>query len=103
MLTSSFRQDGKEQAAGITKEKVEELCKLIPGLKNEIDWSRGASKSSRNFVEYLFRNGSKLDVIAASQSSRGKRATGGLIEECILVDQTVLNEVLIPRFWGVTV
>ena len=28
---------GKEQAAGIAREKVEELCKLIPGLNNEID------------------------------------------------------------------
>lgn len=28
---------GKEQAAGIAREKAEELCKLIPGLKNEID------------------------------------------------------------------
>ena len=27
---------GKEQAAGIAKEKVEELCKLIPGIKNVI-------------------------------------------------------------------
>ena len=34
--------------------------------------------------------------MAARQSSRGKRATGGLIEECILVDQTMLNEVIIP-------
>ena len=87
---------GKEQAAGIAKEKAEELCKLIPGLKNEIDWSRGASKASKNMVEYLFKNGSKLDIMAAQQSSRGKRATGGLVEECILVDQTLLNEVIIP-------
>ena len=28
---------GKEQAAGIAREKAEELVKLIPGLKNEID------------------------------------------------------------------
>lgn len=47
-------------------------------------------------VEYLFKNGSKLDIMAAQQSSRGKRATGGLVEECILVDQTLLNEVIIP-------
>lgn len=47
-------------------------------------------------VEYLFKNGSKLDIMAAQQSSRGKRATGGLVEECILVDQTMLNEVIIP-------
>ena len=86
----------KEQAAGIAKEKVEELCKLIPGLKNEIDWSRGASKASKDFVEYKFKNGSKLDIMAARQSSRGKRATGGLMEECILIDQTLLNEVIIP-------
>ena len=87
---------GKEQAAGIAREKAEELCKLIPGLKNEIDWSRGASKASKNMVEYIFKNGSRLDIMAAQQSSRGKRATGGLMEECILIDQTLLNEVIIP-------
>ena len=69
------------EAAGIAKEKVEELCKLIPGLKNEIDWSRGSSKSSKDSVIYIFKNGSQLDIIAARQSSRGKRKTGGLIEE----------------------
>ena len=47
-------------------------------------------------VEYKFKNGSKLDIIAAQQSSRGKRATGGLMEECILIDQTLLKEVIIP-------
>lgn len=87
---------GKEQAAGIAREKAEEICKLIPGMKNEIDWSRGATKASKNTVEYIFKNGSKLDIIAAQQSSRGKRATGGLMEECILIDQTLLNEVIIP-------
>lgn len=87
---------GKEQAAGIAREKVEELCRLIPGLKNEIDWTRGKTKSSKNEVTYLFKNGSLLDIIAAQQSSRGKRATGGLMEECILIDQTTLNEVIIP-------
>lgn len=87
---------GKEQAAGIAREKVEELCKLIPGLHHEIDWSRGASKASKNMVEYKFKNGSKLDIVAAQQSSRGKRATGGLMEEVILIDKTLLNEVIIP-------
>ena len=87
---------GKEQAAGIAREKADELCKLIPGLKNEIDWSRGATKASKNMVEYIFKNGSKLDIMAAQQSSRGKRATGGLMEEVILIDQQQLNEVIIP-------
>jgi hypothetical protein len=86
----------RNEAAGIAREKVEELCRLIPGLKNEIDWSRGKSKASKNEVVYIFKNGSKLDIIAASQSSRGKRATGGLMEEVILIDETLLNEVIIP-------
>ena len=32
---------GKEQAAGIMKEKVQEICTLIPAFNKEIDWSRG--------------------------------------------------------------
>ena len=87
---------GKEQAAGIAKEKVDELCKLIPGLRNEIDWRPGKTVSSKDNVRYQFKNSSVLDIIAARQSSRGKRKHGGLIEECILVDGTLLNEVIIP-------
>lgn len=87
---------GKEQAAGIAKEKVDELCKLVPGLRNEIDWRPGKTVSSKDNVRYQFKNGSVLDIIAARQSSRGKRKHGGLIEECILVDGTLLNEVIIP-------
>ena len=87
---------GKEQATGIVREKAEELCKLVPGLANEVNFDRGKSKSSKEEFSFLFKNGSILDVMAARQSSRGKRATGGLIEECILVDGTLLNEVIIP-------
>ena len=87
---------GKEQAAGIAKEKSDELCKLIPGLQNELDLTRGKTKTSKDNIELIFKNGSKLDIMAARQSSRGRRATGGLMEECILIDQTLLNEVIIP-------
>lgn len=87
---------GKEQAASITIAKVEEICKLIPSLNNEIDWTRGASKKSKDNVKYIFKNGSSIDILAAKQSSRGQRRTGGLMEECILIDGDILNEVLIP-------
>lgn len=87
---------GKEQATGIVREKAEELCKLVPGLANEVNFERGKSKSSKEEFTFLFKNGSILDVMAARQSSRGRRATGGLIEEVILVDGTLLNEVIIP-------
>lgn len=87
---------GKEQAASITIAKIEEICKLIPALNNEIDWSRGASKKSKDDVKYIFKNGSAIDILAARQSSRGQRRTGGLMEECVLIDGEILNEVIIP-------
>ena len=87
---------GKEQAASIAKSKVEEICKLLPALKNEIDFGRGKSIASKDMVRYVFKNGSTLDIMAARQSSRGQRRTGGLMEECILIDGTLLNEVIIP-------
>ena len=87
---------GKEQAASITLAKVDEICRLIPALKNELDLTRGRTKQSKNDVEYLFKCGSRISILAAKPSSRGQRRTGGLIEEAILVDGDILNEVIIP-------
>lgn len=87
---------GKEQAASITIAKIEEICKLIPSLNNEINWDRGVSKKSKDNVNYVFKNGSSIDILAARQSSRGQRRTGGLMEECVLIDGDILNEVIIP-------
>ena len=87
---------GKEQAASITVAKIEEICKLIPALNNEINWDRGVSKKSKDDVKYVFKNGSSIDILAARQTSRGQRRTGGLMEECVLIDGDLLNEVIIP-------
>ena len=87
---------GKEQAAMITISKVDEICKLIPALSNEINWERGASKKSKDNVKYIFKNGSELDILAARESSRGQRRHGGVIEEVILVEESALNEIIIP-------
>lgn len=87
---------GKAQAASITIQKVTEICKLIPALNNEINWNRGVSKKSADDVQYIFKNGSQLDILAATERSRGQRRTGLLLEECVLIDGDVLNEILIP-------
>lgn len=87
---------GKEQAASITVAKIEEICKLIPALNKELNLERGQTKKSKDDVEYVFKNGSKIDVLAARQSSRGQRRTGGTMEECVLIDGDILNEVIIP-------
>ena len=87
---------GKEQAASITIAKIEEICRLIPPLANEINWERGVTKKTKDDAEYVFKNGSKINILAARPSSRGQRRTGGLMEECVLIDGDILNEVIIP-------
>lgn len=66
----------KEQAASITISKIEEICRLIPALSNEINWDRGKSTKTKDNVKYLFKNGSSIDILAARESSRGQRRTG---------------------------
>lgn len=87
---------GKEQAASIAKEKIAELCELIPALNREIDNRPGKSLYGKDYVKIEFKNGSRLDIVAARNSARGGRRHGGLMEEVILIDGTALNEVIIP-------
>lgn len=87
---------GKEQAAGILKDKVNEICTLIPAFDREIDRRRGKTLEGKDYCKYVFKSGSTLDNIAARESSRGKRRHGGLIEECVGVDDQILREVIIP-------
>ena len=87
---------GKEQAAGIIKEKVDELCSLVPGLDREIDRRPGATRQSKDYCIIKFKNGSYFDNLPATERSRGKRRHGGLLDECVSIDGTILNEVIIP-------
>ena len=80
----------------ITIAKIDEICKLIPPLANEIKWGRGESTKSKDDVHYKFKNGSQIDILAARQSSRGQRRNGGVMEECVLIDGDILNSVIIP-------
>lgn len=87
---------GKEQAAGIMKEKVQEICMLIPAIEKEINWDRGVTQEGKDYAKYVFKNGSYFDNIAARESSRGKRRHAGVIEECVGVDGDILSTVIIP-------
>lgn len=87
---------GKEQSAAILRAKVEEICRLIPGLNNEIDWTPGKTTASKDAVRYSFKNHSLIQNVAANERSRGLRFHAGLLEECVTIDQDILNEVLIP-------
>ena len=89
---------GKEQAAKIATEKLEEIWRFWPATKNAILTGPGlnTSKMQRDYVKIAFKNGSYLDIVAARETNRGGRRTSGLVEEAILVAGKLLNEVIIP-------
>lgn len=87
---------GKQQSADIVREKVTELCKLVPALDNELDHRPGKTREGKDSVTYMFKNGSIMRNIAANERSRGLRMQGGLLEECASMDGDIINQVLIP-------
>lgn len=87
---------GKEQAATILSDKVRDICNKIPAFNKEIDWRRGQTQESKDYCLYILKNGSTIENLAASERSRGRRMHAGLIEECVGVDQKILQEVIIP-------
>ena len=87
---------GKSQAASILKEKVDELCKLIPALERELDLRPGKTRQSKDYCIYMFKNGSYFDNLTASEKTRGQRRHAGVLEECASMDGKILQEVLIP-------
>lgn len=87
---------GKEQSSSILQEKTLDICNKIPAFKREIDWNRGATSMGKDHCKIIFKNGSSYENLAARESTRGLRKHGGLLEECVGIDQKMLQEVLIP-------
>lgn len=83
----------KGQAALIIKEKIiGDFYKTSPTLRLEIDtWS-----ISQNNVEVVFKNGSKIIAVTASDTSRGYRGNVLIMDEFRLIKPEVRDEVLIP-------
>ena len=87
---------GKSQSAGILKEKVDEICRLVPAFNREIDRRPGKTQESKDKCVYRFKNGSYFDNVAANDKTRGGRRHAGVLEECVGIDGKILQEVLIP-------
>ena len=87
---------GKEQASQILQDKITDICQKIPAFAREIDWRRGRTKVGKDSCIYVLKNGSTIENLAARESSRGRRMHAGLIEECVGVDQNILQQVIIP-------
>lgn len=67
----------KNQAAKISKQKIEEIWRIWPLLKNEIDHAN----FGKDYVDVYFRNGSRLSIVGALDSDRGLRTHATLIDE----------------------
>ena len=80
--------------------KFEEFFRHWPMLRNELktrqDDGKAGQKSSNNYYELFFKNGSKLSV-ESKDNSRGLRGTNLVIEEAATVDEVSYNEVLLPQ------
>ena len=73
----------KSQASKITKQKIQEIWRIWPLLKNELELYNGEPHANfgQDYVELFFKNGSKLSVVGALDSDRGIRTHATLIDE----------------------
>lgn len=82
----------KENAADLLSDKYLELSRWIPALQNEV--ARFAH--NRNQTDINFKNNSRIDVLANSNSSKGQRRKRLRIEESNLVNNDTFEDALKP-------
>lgn len=88
----SLTAQTKENAADLLKDKYRDIIKKYPWFKNEIFDTR----FSKGDAEITFINGSKIDTLANSQSSKGQRRAQIKIEESNLLNNEVYMDALAP-------
>jgi len=88
MLKCSLLPNSKEamlaankiQAARIGKEKIEELFRLLPFLKHEVDFRKGSGTTfGKDYIHIRFKNNSEFDIVSILESERGGRRHGLII------------------------
>lgn len=85
---------GKEQAAKITQECLDDIFEFFPLLRDEVKYF----KKEKDYTKLIFFNNSKYDVVQMKDSARGGRRFGGAVEEIAdkKFDGDMLNAVVIP-------
>ena len=84
---------GKAQGAKIANQKIHQLWDLLPLLKEEII---GEGNFGNDYVKLTFRNGSLMDIMSPLNSTRGNRATAGILDEFRDHDANDINEIILP-------
>ena len=90
----------KGTVINIAKDKFAQFFRHWPLLERELatraDDGKTGVKSSTNYYELYFKNGSQITVVS-KDTSRGLRATAGILEECALITEEAYTEVLWPQ------
>lgn len=92
----------KNQAAKISKQKIQEIWRIWPLLKLELEPSNSSSDGVRanfgkDYVDIYFKNGSRLSIVGALDSDRGLRTHATLIDEARDQDGEMIQEVILPQ------
>ena len=91
-ITMSLTAQTKANAAELLKDKYDEITRQFPLLKNEMYKPR----VSKDDFELNFVNGSRIDVLANAQTSKGQRRNRIQIEESALIDADTFDDALKP-------
>ena len=90
----------KSQAAKISKQKIQEIWRIWPLLKQELEPGNTDgvhANFGKDYVELYFKNGSKLTVVGALDSDRGLRTHATLIDEARDQDGDAIAEIILPQ------
>ena len=68
---------GKAQGAKIAQQKIKQILDLLPALKWEIE----KENYGADYTTIIFKNGSQFTILSPLNSTRGQRATFGIIDE----------------------
>lgn len=92
--------DIKGTVINIARDKFAQFFRHWPLLEKELttraDDGKTGVKSSNNYYELYFKNGSQITVVS-KDTSRGLRATAAILEECALISEEAYTEVLWPQ------
>ena len=92
--------DVKGTVIKIAEAKFEEIFRHWPLLRKELstraDDGKTGIKSSNNYYELYFKNGSIITVVS-KDTSRGLRATAAILEEAATIEEEPYTEVLLPQ------
>lgn len=98
----------RSQSINVLEKIIQELEPISPELRAEINQKE--TKITANQAQIVFYNGSVIQVVTASDSSRGKRCNVLLLDEYRLLDKDTIDTVLrkfltlrrMPRYEALT-